>query len=64
LGLPIARGVIEGHGGKIWVESLGFDKDACPGTTFHILLPLRPPNIPRNSKFSLDPNGRIPNESN
>lgn len=39
LGLPIARGVIEGHGGCIWVESEGYDEERCPGTTFHIVLP-------------------------
>ncbi len=39
LGLPIARGVIEGHGGCIWVESPGYDEEQCPGSTFHIVLP-------------------------
>ncbi len=41
LGLPIAKGVIEGHGGRIWVESEGYDEEACPGSRFHVLLPLR-----------------------
>lgn len=41
LGLHIARGIIESHGGAIWVESPGFDESRCPGSTFHILLPLR-----------------------
>jgi len=41
LGLPIARGIIEAHGGTIWVESEGHDEKRCPGSTFHILLPLR-----------------------
>ncbi|MCX8067715.1 MAG: GAF domain-containing sensor histidine kinase [Anaerolineae bacterium] len=39
LGLPIARGVIEGHGGCIWVESPGYDEERCPGSTFHVVLP-------------------------
>ncbi len=39
LGLPIARGVIEGHGGCIWVESEGYDESTFPGSTFHIVLP-------------------------
>jgi len=41
LGLPIARGVIEGHGGCIWVESEGYDEERCPGSTFHVVLPYR-----------------------
>jgi signal transduction histidine kinase len=45
LGLPIARGIIEGHGGKIWVESAGHDEDTFPGATFHIVLPVKPPAI-------------------
>jgi len=43
LGLTIARGVIEGHGGRIWVESEGEDRVALPGSVFTIALPLRPP---------------------
>ncbi len=39
LGLSIARGVIEGHGGCIWVESEGYDEERCPGSTFHVVLP-------------------------
>ena len=45
LGLPIARGIIEGHGGRIWVESDGYDEEKYPGTTFHIVLPIRPAAI-------------------
>ena len=41
LGLPIARGILETHGGSIWVESPGYDEKACPGSTFHILIPAR-----------------------
>lgn len=41
LGLPIARGVIEGHGGCIWAESEGYDERRCPGSTFHVVLPYR-----------------------
>lgn len=39
LGLSIARGVVEGHGGCIWVESEGYDEERCPGSTFHVVLP-------------------------
>jgi len=41
LGLPIARGIIEAHGGTIWVDSEGCDEETCPGSIFHILLPDR-----------------------
>ena len=41
LGLPITRGIIEAHGGTIWVDSTGYDEKECPGSTFHILLPDR-----------------------
>jgi signal transduction histidine kinase len=43
LGLPIARGVIQAHGGKVWAESTGHDEVSFPGTTFHILLPASAP---------------------
>ena len=45
LGLPIAKGVIEGHGGRIWVESEGEDEARLPGTSFHIIIPVVPPNV-------------------
>jgi signal transduction histidine kinase len=41
LGLHIAKGIIESHGGAIWVESPGYDEEKFPGSTFHILLPLQ-----------------------
>jgi len=43
LGLTIARGVIEGHGGRIWVESEREDRARLPGSVFTIALPLQPP---------------------
>ncbi len=41
LGLAIAQGIVEAHGGKLWVESPGYDEETCPGSHFHIVLPLR-----------------------
>jgi signal transduction histidine kinase len=43
LGLPIAKGVVQAHGGKIWVESPGHDETRMPGSTFHIVLPVASP---------------------
>lgn len=40
LGLPICRGIVEAHGGRIWVESKGNDPQQSPGSTFCVVLPL------------------------
>ncbi len=42
LGLTIAQGIVEAHGGRIWVESLGHDEETYPGSEFHIVLPVEP----------------------
>ena len=42
MGLAIAKGLIEAHGGKVWAESPGFDMQNMPGSAFHVLLPLQP----------------------
>ena len=49
LGLPIAKGVIEAHDGRIWVESDGEDEERLPGSHFHIILPVIPPNAEEKS---------------
>jgi len=41
LGLSIVRGVVEAHGGRTWVVSEGCDEIRCPGSAFHVALPLR-----------------------
>lgn len=52
LGLSISRGIIDAHGGTIWVESEGYDEVKLPGSTFHILLPTRTePTNPVMTKF-------------
>ena len=54
LGLPITKGIVEAHGGAIWVESDGYDEIKCPGSRFHVMLPVRksPPND-RTAQFFL-----------
>jgi signal transduction histidine kinase len=41
LGLALTRGIIEAHGGRIFVESPGYDEEKCFGSTFHVILPMR-----------------------
>lgn len=40
LGLAIARGIVEAHGGRIWVESPGYNEETLPGSCFYVRLPL------------------------
>ena len=41
LGLALSRGIVEAHGGRIWVESPGYDDEKCPGSNFHLILPIK-----------------------
>ncbi len=52
LGLAVAKGIVEAHGGRIWVESPGHDEQRCPGSTFHFVLPIRlqPPEPTRGQE--------------
>jgi signal transduction histidine kinase len=52
LGLSIVKGVIETHGGSIWVESEGCDEIKLPGSIFHLILPTHAePSDPRVAKL-------------
>lgn len=49
LGLAIARGIVQAHGGRIWVESPGHDEARCPGSQFFVRLPLKAKSHERDS---------------
>ena len=40
LGLAIARGIVNAHHGRIWLESPGHDETTNPGTTVFVRLPI------------------------
>jgi signal transduction histidine kinase len=40
LGLAIAKGIVEAHGGRIWLESPGYNEKTTPGTTVYVRLPV------------------------
>jgi len=40
LGLSVVRGIVEAHGGRVYVESKGHDEEMLPGSTFHLILPI------------------------
>ena len=40
LGLAVARGIVNAHCGRIWLESPGHDEEKNPGTTVLIRLPI------------------------
>ena len=50
LGLAIARGIVEAHQGRLWVQSPGRDEKTCPGSIFHVLLPVTGPEEADNGQ--------------
>lgn len=55
LGLSVVKGIVEAHGGKILIESPGYDEDKCPGTTVRVFLPVRyePPSSVGRDRLGL-----------
>ncbi len=51
----MVKGIVEAHGGKIVVESAGYDEETCPGTTVRIYLPVRyePPSSVGRDRLGL-----------
>ncbi|NIQ09869.1 MAG: PAS domain S-box protein [Gammaproteobacteria bacterium] len=39
LGLSIVKGIVDLHGGVVYVDSPGYDPDRMPGSTFYLLFP-------------------------
>ncbi len=39
LGLSIVKGIVDLHGGVVYVDSPGYDPDRLPGSTFYLLFP-------------------------
>ena len=64
LGLPIAKGIVEAHGGAIWGESEGYDEQKCPGTTFHVLIPAREESPDQRIAQFFNVSTVIPSETN
>jgi len=58
LGLTIVKGIVDMHGGEVWVESPGNDPETLPGCRFHVLLPvdfsadLPPDRVAEDSEFT------------
>ena len=56
LGLPIAKGLVEAHGGRMWARSSGYDEETYPGSTFYLEIPiwLQAPEGQRKARAVMD----------
>ncbi len=61
LGLPLVRGIAEAHGGKVWVNSTEYNEETCPGSQFHLVLPVKAPEpvTPAAGVLESDDTGEI-----
>jgi signal transduction histidine kinase len=67
LGLSLVRGIVNAHGGRVWVESPGHDEETCPGSRFHVVLPSHPAEYdPSMAKTMIHrgPLGRLRSQQN
>jgi PAS domain S-box-containing protein len=74
LGLAIVKGMVEAHGGVVWVESPRWDVGGERGSAFFFLLPMEeggsqptlpfiPADSPLDVSFSREPGAHLPEES-
>ena len=48
--------IVEAHEGRVWAESPGHDEQRCPGSKFHVMLPIytEPPDQPTKRLLGLE----------
>jgi signal transduction histidine kinase len=54
LGLSIVKGIVESHGGRVWVRS-----EMGIGTTFYFTLPSAPPAVQSDPSIEVLPGGGV-----
>lgn len=54
LGLSVVKGIVDAHGGKILIESPGYDEEKLPGTTVRVILPMLVQSPVGSSEQNLD----------